>query len=119
MAGDFGKLKTEAYGHNIMTQARASELEVAVSAWLANKKPGAFTSRDACGLYDAALKKFEACSGWSHGHDARNFFEIALARLGYRAGVGVYDGEPFWFLLLPSSMDTALTRLAEVEVRSA
>jgi hypothetical protein len=33
---------------------------------------------------------------------AEGNFEVALARLGYRAGVVVFDGEPRWLLVLPS-----------------
>ena len=98
--------------------SNAENLEISVAAWLATK-PGTFTSRDACGLYERALAKFEAWSDRPNGCGARDDFEVALARLGYRAGVVVYDGEPRWLLILPSSVDTALTRLSEVETRPA
>ena len=53
-------------------------------------------------------------SGLSPG---MNDFEVALARLGFRAGLVTYEGDPLWILILPSSLDTALTRMAEMESR--
>ncbi len=99
--GDFGKIDVREYAHNRMTPTRVGELERAVTAWLATEKPGSFSSRDAVGLYERARCKFET---WSGRSEVRDDFEIALARLGYRAGVVVYDGEPRWILALPSSV---------------
>ena len=114
--GDFGKIDAAEYAHNRMTPERVTELETTLADWLAREKPGNFTSKDAVTLYERAHAKFEK---WSGRSDTRDDFEIALARCGFRAGCLVYDGEPRWILNLPSSVDTALTRLAEVEVRPA
>ena len=111
--GSYGKIDASAYGHNIKTTSpRVVALETAVASWLASAKPGSFTSRDAVTLYDRALVQFGA---WADRSEDRDNFEIALARCGYRAGVFVYDGEPRWILVLPGSVDTALTRLAEAD----
>ncbi len=98
-----------------MTPKRVEMLETAVAAWLATA-PGAFTSRDACEPYDNALARF---SQWSGRQETRDDFEVALARCGFRAGVVVFNGEPRWLLLLPSSLDAALDRMAAMEVRPA
>ena len=114
-SGDYGKIAATEYGHTCMTAQRVEALETALAAWLATK-PGAFSSPDACGLYEKALAQF---SQWSGRSEDRDNFAVTLSRLGYRAGVVVYDGEPRWLLILPSSVDTALTRLAAAEVRPA
>ena len=114
--GDYGKIDASEYAHNKMTPKRVESLETAVSTWLANEKPGSFTSKDTIGLYERALERF---SQWWGGQDTRDDFEIALARLGYRAGVVVFNGEPRWILVLPSSVDTSLTRMATMESRLA
>ena len=114
--GDYGKIDAAAYASQHMTPKNVEKLETAVSTWLANEKPGSFTSKDTIGLYERALAQFLQYSG---GQDTRDDFEIALARLGYRAGVCVFNGAPFWILVLPSSVDTALTRMAAMEVRPA
>ena len=116
MAGDFGKIGVSAYAHQGMTPKNIEKLETALAAWMANEKPGSFTSRDAIGLYERALAQFSQWSGWS---ETRDDLEIALARLGFRAGVVVFDGEPRWILILPSSVDTALDRMAALESASA
>lgn len=113
--GDFGKIDAAEYAHNKMTPKRVESLETAVANWLATK-PGTFTSRDAVGLYERALAQFSQWSDWS---DTRDSFEIALARLGYRAGCVVFNGDPFWILVLPSSVDTALDRMAAMESTAA
>lgn len=110
--GDFGKIDAAEYAHNRMTPKRVEKLETAVADWLARETPGSFTSKDAVGLYERALERFEKWSGWS---ETRDDFEIALARCGFRAGTVVYDGKPFWILALPSSVNTALDRLAAME----
>lgn len=115
--GDWGKLALSDYTSQHLragTGQNAEKLETEVAAWLANEKPGSFTSRGPCGCYDRALAQF---SQWSGRQDVRDDFEIALARIGYRAGTLVFDGEPRWLLILPSSVDTALTRLADMEIR--
>ena len=114
MAGDFGKIDVSAYEHNRMTPERVTELETTLADWMAREKPGNFTSKDAVGLYERARAKFEK---WSGRSDTRDDFEIALARCGFRAGCLVYDGAPFWILALPSSVYTALDRLAAMESR--
>ncbi len=108
--GDFGKIDAAEYAHNRMTVRRVEKLETAVADWLARETPGSFTSKDAVGLYERARARFEA---WSGRSEARDDFEIALARLGYRAGVVVFDGGSRWILVLPSSLDTTLTRMAD------
>ena len=116
--GDVGKIGVAAYGHTRMTAQRVEDLETALAAWLATA-PGSFSSPDASEPYHKARRAFNQWSGRSDGHDAGENFEIGLARLGYRAGVVVFNGEPRWLLLLPSSVDTALERMAAAEVRSA
>ena len=113
--GSYGKIDRSAYPSQRTSPESIATLENAVAAWLSSK-PGAFSSQGPCDLYDKALAQFMR---HSDRRDTRDAFEIALARLGYRAGVAVYDGAPFWFLILPSSLDTALTRMAAMEVRSA
>lgn len=115
MAGDFGRVGVENYAHNFMTGERIEKLENSLAAWLATK-PGSFSSRDACGCYDRALARFES---WSGRSDIRDDFEIALARAGFRAGTLVFNGDPFWILVLPSSVDAALERMAAAESRPA
>ncbi len=110
--GDYGKIDASEYAHKKMTARRVEALERDVAAWLASARPGSFTSKDAVGLYERARARFEA---WSGRSETRDDFEIALARLGYRAGTVVYDGAPFWILALPSSVNTALDRLAAME----
>ena len=109
--GTYGMIDAAEYAHNKMTPKRVEALESAVVSWLATK-PGSFTSKDAVGLYERALAQFEKWSGCSCERDD---FEIGLARCGFRAGCLVYDGEPKWLLVLPSSVNTALDRLAAME----
>ncbi len=95
--GDYGKIAITEYA-----QRRAgsiAEYEMAVSEWLATAGPGSFISKDGGHPYRAAHNKF---SLWSRVGSSEDDFEVALARLGYRAGVLAYDGEPRWLLVLPS-----------------
>lgn len=116
MAGDYGKLDVSAYGFKRITTARIEVLETALSDWLASARPGSFTSRDAGDPYERARALFERVYGQPVNADA---FEVALARCGFRAGCVVFKGEARWILILPSSLDTALTRMAEIEARPA
>jgi len=111
--GDYGRVDVSAYGHNGMTVQRVEDFESAVASWL-SKGPGSFSSKDAIGLYAAALEEFSESSGRS---ETRDYFEIALARLGYRAGVTVFGGEPLWLLILPANSGTTSTRSEAIEVR--
>ncbi len=115
--GDYGLCATSGYV-GFRSQESIAKLENAVSDWLATK-PGSFSSRDAADPYAKARRDFMKHSGLPDGKDFWNDFEVALARLGFRAGVVVFDGESRWILVLPSSVDTALTRMAAMEVRLA
>ena len=110
--GDFGMLPLSAYSLRRSPES-IEKHEAAVSDWLATR-PGSFSARGACDPYSAARAKFMQHSG---RQDERDDFEIALARLGYRAGVVTYAGNPLWILILPSSLDTALERMAAMESR--
>lgn len=116
MAGDYGKIDAAGYSENFMTVQRVERLETAVANWLENEKPGTFSSSDAVDMYERANEIFARYSG---RRDTRDNFEIALARCGYRAGVVVFNGESRWILVLPASLDTALDRMAALEVRPA
>ena len=88
--GDYGKIPISGYGQRRARDSIA-EYEMAVSEWLATAGPGSSISRDGGHPYRAAHNKFTL---WSKSRVAEDDFEVALARLGYRAGVVVFDGEP-------------------------
>ncbi len=96
--GDFGKISAANYGQR-RAQDAIAEYEAAVAEWLATAGPGSFISRDGGHPYRAAHNKFVL---WGGNGSTEDDFEVALARLGYRAGVLAYDGEPRWLLVLPS-----------------
>ena len=99
-----------AYGGDFLPESIV-EFEAMISRWL-ESNPGSFSSRGACGMVEKALMKFDEFSG---GHCPLEKFEIALSRLGFRAGHCISDGQLLWVLVLPSSLETALDRLAAME----
>lgn len=109
--GDFGTLDISAYEHTRQSPETIKRLEDVVRHWLATR-PGSFSGKGACDPYFAARASFRQWSGMSTVEEA---FEIALARLGFRAGCVTFRGDPFWMLVLPSSVDTALDRMAAME----
>ena len=54
--GSYGKIDRSAYPSQRTSPESIATLENAVVAWLARETPGAFTSRDAVGLYETARR---------------------------------------------------------------
>ena len=101
-----------AYGGDLWPESIV-KLEDFISRWLATN-PGSFISRGACGMYEKALQKFNEFFGRRYPTEK---FEIALSHMGYRAGHCISNGALLWVLVLTSSLETALERLAASETR--
>ena len=105
--GDIGRIDISAYGDQ-RSPERLARFEAEVKRWIASG-PGSYIAPELGDPYIAAHAAF--CK-FSSGGKNRDNFEIALARAGYRAGTAGYKGAVVWILLLPSSKNSALDRLA-------
>lgn len=88
-------------------ETKIDELEAKVANWL-QSGPGVFRSENSAEPYTQAQQAFYQFSEHSTSIDD---FEIALSRLGYRAGLILYGGKQLWILILPSKPVVQASRI--------
>lgn len=85
-----------------------------VQAWLDGFCPGSFSGRDGHEPYRLAFEAFRAAVDFDSVFRLRDYI-LSLSRLGFIAGTITFRGREIWLLVLPSSVDQALDRLAACE----
>lgn len=85
-----------------------------IQAWLNDSCPGSFSGRDGHEPYRQAFEAFRTVTDFDPKWRLPDFI-LSLSRHGFIAGTITYRGRETWLLVLPSSVDQALDRLAACE----
>ena len=107
-------LPVTCYDDTKRTMESILTFEVSVETWLEAARPGAYHGEN---CYDKAYRDYCRYTGTEYSSTSHflNRWEVALARLGFRVGYPMIRGKIYMVLVLPSSVDTALDRLAAME----
>lgn len=84
-----------------------------VSEWI-DSRPGNFSSRNCNGPYWLAFEAFRTATNFDPKWRLPDF-SLSLRRFGFIAGTITFRGREMWLLVLPSSVDQVLDRLAACE----